>query len=138
MITIDRNNNINNPAAAGRPAVSRLHVVRWLSESISGGSLKPGDAAPTVGDIAAALGVARNTAAAGLLEAERRGVIERRGPGARKRYIPVAPAAAPLAASTVCVLGELGCFTDGTGAPRWSDSFLALELVPRISVSARS
>lgn len=115
----------------------RGRVVRWISDAIAGGSLQPGDAVPSVSKLAETLGVARNTAAAGLLEAERRHVIERRGPGAYKRYVPVAASSSPLASATVCVLGALGSFADGVTAPRWTDSYLALELVPRLTAAGK-
>ena len=126
----------NGKTASGRTP-PRESVVRWIVDSIADGILKPGDAVPTVREIAETLGIARNTAAAGLLEAERRRVVERRGPGSYKRFVPVAANAAPLASDTVCVLGALGSFTDGITAPRWSDSYLALELVPRLSAAGK-
>lgn len=109
--------------------------MRWLADAIVGGSLKPGDAVPSVSELAATLGMARNTVAAGLLEAERRHIVERRDPSAHKRYVPIT--AAQLASSTVCVLGALGSFADGTPAPRWSDSYLAFELVPCLSAAGK-
>lgn len=115
----------------------RERIVRWIADAIASGKLKPGDAVPSVRELAATLGMAVNTAAAGLLEAERRRIIERRGPGAHKRFVPVAASAAPLASATVCVLGALGSFADGITAPRWSDSYLALELVPRLSAARK-
>lgn len=115
----------------------RESVVRWLTDSIADGTLKPGDAVPTVRDVAARLGIARNTAASGLLEAERRRIVSRRGPGSYKRFVPAAASAAPLASDTVCVLAALGSFSGGTTAPRWSDSYLALELVPRLSSAGK-
>ena len=115
----------------------RARAVRWLADAIARGELRPGDAVPTVSELSASLGVARNTAAAALVEAERCRLIERRGPGARKRFVPDVSATAPLAAATVCVLGELGCFSEGRTAPRWSDAYLALELVPRLSLAGR-
>ena len=126
---------------SGKGAPARIPpregVVRWLVDSIAHGVLKPGDSVPTVRRIAETLGIARNTAAAGLLEAERRRVVERRGPGSYKRFVPAAANAAPLASDTVCVLGALGSFADGITAPRWSDSYLALELVPRLSAAGK-
>lgn len=120
---------------ASRPHSPRGRVVRWLADAIVEGSLRPGDAVPSVSELAATLGMARNTVAAGLLEAERRHIVERRDPNAHKRYVPIT--AAQLASSTVCVLGALGSFADGTPAPRWSDSYLALELVPCLSAAGK-
>ena len=114
----------------------RSRAVNWIRDAIRDGSLAPGDAVPTVNELSAAAGVARNTAAAALVEAERLRLIERHGPNARKRFVPVA-SSAPLVAATICVLGELGRFSEGRTAPRWSDAYLALELVPRLSVSGR-
>lgn len=115
----------------------RARAVRWLADAIAGGTLRPGDAVPTVNELSAALGVARNTAAAALVEAERCRLIERRGPNARKRFVPDTSATAPLAASTVCVLGELGRFADGLGAPRWCDAYITQALVPLVSQSGK-
>ena len=111
--------------------------MRWLADAIARGELRPGDAVPTVSELSASLGVARNTAAAALVEAERCRLIERRGPGARKRFVPDVSATAPLVAAAVCVLGELGRFSDGRTAPRWSDTYLALELIARLSKAGR-
>ncbi len=111
--------------------------MRWLADAIARGELRPGDAVPTVSELSASLGVARNTAAAALVEAERCRLIERRGPGVRKRCVPDVSATAPLAAATVCVLGELGRFADGVGAPRWSDAYITQALVPLVSQAGR-
>ena len=127
-----------DPEKPTNPRLSpRSRVVRWIADAIAAGHLKPGDAVPTVSELAATLGIARNTAASGLLEAERRHIIERRGPGTYKRFVPAAASSAPLASATVCVLGALGSFADGITAPRWSDSYLALELVPRLSATGK-
>ncbi len=123
-------------AAPVRRSSPRGRVVQWIANAIASGKLQPGDAVPTVDELAQLLDVARNTAAAGVLEAERRRIVERRSPNARKRFIP-APSAAPLVSATICVLGELGRFSEGRTAPRWSDAYLALELVPRLSVAGR-
>ena len=124
-------------AAPVRRSSPRGRVVQWIANAIASGELQPGDVVPTVDELAQSLGVARNTAAAGVLEAERRRIVERRTPGARKRYVPVSAADAPLAASTVCVLGELGRFADGLGAPRWSDAYITQALLPLISQAGR-
>ena len=129
---------MNGAVAKGtRGRSPRGRVVQWLVDAIAKGELRPGDAIPTVDELAASLGVARNTAAAAVVEAERRRVVERRSPGARKRFVPMFASEAPLAASTVCVLGELGRFSEGRNAPRWSDAYLALELVPRLSLAGK-
>lgn len=56
----------------------RSRAVNWIRDAIRDGSLAPGDAVPTVNELSAAAGVARNTAAAALVEAERLRLIERR------------------------------------------------------------
>ena len=129
---------MNGAVAKGTQGRSpRARAMRWLADAIAAGTLRPGDAVPTVNELSATLGVARNTAAAALVDAERCRLIERRGPNARKRFVPDTSATAPLSASTVCVLGELGRFSEGRNAPRWSDAYLALELVPRLSLAGK-
>ena len=111
----------------------RSRVVQWLLDAIASGKLKPGDAVPTVDELSSMLGVARNTAAAAIVAAEKRRVVERRSPGARKRYVPICATEAPVMSSAVCVLGTLGRFSEGNIAPRWCDAYLAMELVSLIS-----
>ena len=115
----------------------RGRVVQWLVDAIAKGELRPGDAIPTVDELAASLGVARNTAAAAVVEAERRRVVERRSPGARKRFVPIFVSEAPLAASTVFVLGHFGRFADRPGTPRWTEPFVSLEIVPHLSEAGK-
>ena len=139
MNVMDKSKTVNSASAAipRKAASPRGRVVQWLVDSIAKGELRPGDAIPTVDELSAALGVARNTAAAAVVEAERRRIVERRSPNARKRFVPISTADAPLAASTVCILGELGRFADGLGAPRWCDAYITQALVPLVSQSGR-
>ncbi len=67
---------------------SREKAFRWLEKSIADGTLKPGEAAPSVRDLANWLGIANGTAAAVLRDAEARGVVVRRRVGAYKRFVP--------------------------------------------------
>ena len=63
-----RAGTIPTPSSGRSP---RARAVRWLADAIAGGTLRPGDAAPTVNELSAASGVARATAEAALAEAER-------------------------------------------------------------------
>ena len=126
--------------SAGRRAEAvspRGRVVQWLVNAVASGSLKPGAEIPTVDEIAAKTGVARNTAASGVRDAERKGIVERRSPGARRRYVPVAPTSAHLSGTTVVVLAAPGRFKDNVIAPRWSEAYLAFELVPRLMAAGK-
>lgn len=115
----------------------RGRVLKWIEESIAGGELRRGAAAPSSRELAAELGVARGTAAAALEEAERRGILLRRDPAAKKRYVPEVAANGAVAGSTIYVLGDLGLAFDGSQAPRWTDRYLSLEAVSRLSATGR-
>ena len=115
----------------------RGRVLKWIEESIAGGELRRGAAAPSSRELAAELGVARGTAAAALEEAERRGILVRRDPAAKKRYVPEVAANGAVAGSTIYVLGDLGLAFDGSQAPRWTDRYLSLEAVSRLSATGR-
>ena len=124
------------PAAFHAPSPGReprSRVLRWLSSAIASGELRPGDAVPSVDVVSRILGVAKNTAAAAIVDAERLHVVERRAPGARKRYVPESAGQSPLLSATVFVLGDIGRFSESRGAPRWSDAFIALDLSARLS-----
>ena len=123
--------------SGGKDCPSRSRVVKWILDEIASGRLKPGDAVPTVDELSSMLGVARNTAAAAIIMAERHNVLERRSPGARKRYVPIPANEAKVISSAVYVLGDLGCFFKDRTAPRWSDAYLALELIPRLSAAGK-
>ncbi len=115
----------------------RYRVLRWIEQAIENGELERGAAVPSSRALAQALGVARNTAAAALDAAERRGVVVRRDPAARKRYVPDVAANGAVAASTIYALGDLGLSPDGAPAPRWTDRYLSLEAVSRLSATGR-
>lgn len=110
---------------------SHTRVEQWLKDSVANGNLRPGSAVPSVRALASKLGVAPHTAAVALVHAEREGLVVRRSPGARKRFVPNAPANSPLVSSTICVLGE--SLSDNSTAPRWSNAFVPLKLIQRLS-----
>lgn len=114
----------------------RARVLRWLEDSIKSGSLPRGAELPTEREIARIVGVATCTAALAMDEAEERGLAVRRHPGARRRYAGTLRGDS-LAASTVFVLAPLPVFSDFEKAPGWSDEFLALDVVRRLSLMRR-
>ncbi len=65
MSSIGKNAKTKTTARKGGSPRSR--VVQWLLDAIASGKLKPGDAIPTVDELSADLGVARNTAAAAII-----------------------------------------------------------------------
>ena len=106
----------------------RLRVLHWIGTAIEDGRLSPGDPIPSERALATKLGVARNTAAAAIDEAERRGIVVRRSPNAHKRFVPEASAVvSPLAASTIYVLGDMDPFPEML-PPRWSDRLIMTSL----------
>lgn len=113
----------------------RERVLRWIEDAIKSGEIRRGEAVPSSRDLARDLGVARNTAAAALEEAETRGILVRRDPTARKRFVPTAAATASVACSTIYVMGELA--PDGEPAPRWTDRYLSVEAFSRLSATGR-
>lgn len=84
------------------------------------------------------LGVAPNTAAAAMDEAERLGLAVRRE-GSYKRYAGTSRKGGgdSLATSTVFVLSSLAEFTGVKPAPTWSVPFLALDVVRLLSLQGR-
>ena len=137
--------NILQPAPAGNrpkslfPASSpsrqtpRARVLRWIETSIKSGVFGPGDPIPSERTLAEILGVARNTAAAALDDAERRRIVVRHSPTARKRFVPTTAPEAVISSSTVYVMGAMDPFVDGRPAPRWSDRYLSMDLLSRLS-----
>ena len=128
------------PAAPAEPesrcgCSARTRVLRWIEDAIASGDIRRGEAVPSSRELARELGVARNTAAAALEEAETRGVLVRRSPAARKRFVPDAAATASVASATIYVMGELA--PDGDPAPRWSDRFLSVQAFSRLSATGR-
>ena len=120
----------------------RSRVLNWLTRSIASGEYPQGAELPPEREIAKLVGVAPNTAAAAMDEAEVRGLAVRRRPGARKRYAgivrgPGATHKSSFASSMVCVLATLRQYTDLATAPGWSDEFLALDVVRRLSLAGR-
>ena len=116
---------------------AREKVFRWLEKSVADGTLKPGEAAPSIRDLAERLGIANGTAAAALRDAEARGVVVRRNAGAYKRFIPDHAAEKALATRSIFVICKLGRFASGKPAPRWSDPYMAFELIPRLAAGGR-
>ena len=119
------------------PATPRARVLQWLQRAIEEGQLQRGEAIPSERAIAKLLGVAQNTAAAALDEAESRGIVFRRSPSARKRFVPDAAASSVVANATIYVMGEPAFAPDGSPAPRWTDRYLSMEAVARLSATGR-
>ncbi len=118
-------------------ATPRVRVLQWLQRAIEEGQIQRGEAIPSERAIAKFLGVAQNTAAAALDEAESRGIVFRRSPSARKRFVPDAAASSVVANATIYVMGEPAFAPDGSPAPRWTDRFLSMEAVARLSATGR-
>ena len=114
----------------------RGRVLRWLEHAISSGEIPHGGEIPTVRVLAKSLGVALNTAAAAVEEAEERGLVARRRPGAHRRVAVERPSS-QLSSSTIYVLAAMPSFFDLATAPGWSDEFLALDVVRRLSLMGR-
>ena len=114
----------------------RGRVLRWLEHAISSGEIPHGGEIPTVRVLAKSLGVALNTAAAAVEEAEERGLVARRRPGAHRRVAAERPSS-QLSSSTIYVLAAMPSFFDLATAPGWSDEFLALDVVRRLSLMGR-
>ena len=117
----------------------RAQVLRWLERAILSGEYPPGREIPSERAIAALLGVAPNTASAAMEEAEASGLVVRRRPGARKRYAGEVrkSAGGSLTSSMIYVLASLVEYTDIDKAPGWSDDFLAMDVVRRLSLAGR-
>ncbi len=115
----------------------RERVLNWLRHAIEEGEIQRGEAIPSERALAKLLGVAQNTAAAALDEAESRGIVIRRSPSARKRFVPDAAANRVVSNSTIYVMGELEFTPDGSPAPRWTDRYLSMEAVSRLSATGR-
>lgn len=118
-------------------AAPRERVLRWLAQAIESGALAPGDAIPSERALAKLCGVAQNTAAAALDEAEARGIVVRRAPTARKRFVPDAPQGAALSSATIYAMGDLGNHSDGSPEPRWTDRYLSMECFSRLARTGR-
>lgn len=114
----------------------RARVLRWLERAIASGEIPHGAELPPEREIARHLGVAPNTAAAAMDEAEARGLAIRRRASARKRYAGSLKTDS-LAASTVFVLTNPMKSTNVADPPIWSETFLALDVVQRISLRGR-
>ncbi len=116
----------------------RARVLNWLKHSLESGEFPTGSEIPTARAIARQLGVAPNTAVTALTEAESQGLVVCRA-GTSRRYAGELRKGGgnSLAASTVFVLAEMLRFTNIATAPSWSDSFLALDVVRRLSLIGR-
>ena len=125
----------NNTAAQRVPESPRARVLHWIERAIDSGDLAPGDAIPSERALAKLCHVAQNTAAAAIDEAEQRGIVVRRCPTARKRFVPDVAANGVVAGATIYVLGELE--PDGGPAPRWTDRYLSVEAFSRLSATGR-
>ena len=113
----------------------RARVFRYLERAIASGEIPQGGAIPSERSLAALLGVSQNTAAAAVDEAEARGLVIRRA-GTHRRFAG-SPRGGSLASSTIYVLAALPSFSDIATAPGWSDEFLALNVVRRLSLMGR-
>lgn len=119
------------------PATPRGRVLAWLEHAIEAGELAPGAAIPSERALAKLLGVAQNTAAAAIGEAEERGIVVRRCPSARKRFVPDAAQGAVLSSATIYAMGDLGLDPDGRPEPRWTDRYLSTECFSRLARTGR-
>ena len=128
--------------STGKPAAvresPRARVYRWLERAIASGEIPSGGESPSERALARLLGVSQNTAAAAVDEAEANGLVVCRA-GSRKRYAGEGRkgGGASLASSTIYVLATMRHYMDIATAPGWSDDFLALNVVQRISVAGR-
>ena len=120
-----------------RAVAPRQLVLRWIEDAIASGDIRRGEAVPSSRELARELGVARNTAAAALEEAESRGVLVRRAPTARKRVVPDAPQGAALSSATIYAMGDLGRDSDGSPESRWTDRYLSMECFSRLARTGR-
>ncbi len=117
----------------------RARVMRWLNESIESGKFPCGSEMPSARAIASLLGVAPNTVVTALEEAVASGLVTCRT-GTRKRYAGEVPKASPAAGTAtfpVVVLARPGRFNSLATAPTWTDSFLSLDIVRRVSSAGR-
>ena len=125
------------------PATPRWRVLQWLEHAIESGDIAPGVAIPSERALAKLLGVAQNTAAAAIDEAESRGLVVRRSPTARKRFVPGNAQAESMANASIYVLGERYHYASddfsesGLVAPRWSMRSLSIELLARLSATGK-
>ena len=125
-----KNIAIGNDAPHESP---RARALNWLKRSLESGEIKAEAEVPAAHAIGKRLGVATNTAAAALEEAEKLGLVTRRA-GTRKRYAgELRKGGDSLASSTVFVLARQIPYPDIATAPSWSDSFLALDVVRSLS-----
>lgn len=117
----------------------RVRVLNWLKRSLETGEIPRGGELPSARAIAKLLGIAPNTAATALSEAEEQGLVVCRA-GTNRRYAGEVRkvGGASLASSTVFVLAGQMSFKDIATAPSWSDSFLALDVVRSLSLRGRS
>lgn len=124
-------------AGSGRETPSTLpprkRVLHWLESAIGNGTFRQGDPIPSERALAERLGLARNTVAAALDEAERRRLVVRHNPGARKRFVPTTAPETVISSSAVYVMGAMDPFVNGRPAPRWSDRYLSIDLLSRLS-----
>ena len=118
----------------------RAHVLQWLESAIASGELPRGAAIPSERLLAEQLGVSRNTVSTAMDIAEKRRLIAPKTPASRKRFVTASiPVASPLSAATVVVLSEQSPYTpEGQeNAPRWSNRYLSIELLARLSAAGK-
>ena len=126
--------SVHPGARPARGDTPRGRVLRWIEKSIETGALAAGAVLPSERALAEKFGVARNTAAAAVDEAESRRLVVRRSPTARKRFVPGAGAGFPgIADSTVVVMGEVNPFSGDGEAPRRSDRYISTALLSRLA-----
>lgn len=128
-----------NPAVESPRESPRVRVLNWLKRSLETGEIQRGSELPSARAIAKLLGIAPNTAATALSEAEEQGLVVCRA-GTNRRYAGEVRKVGgdSLASSAVFVLAGQMSFTDIATAPSWSDSFLALDVVRSLSLRGRS
>ena len=115
----------------------RARVLNWLKRSLESGEIAAGSEIPAAHAIGRRLGVATNTAAAALDEAENLGLIVQHE-GSRKRYAGNArKVGVSFASSMIYVLARLAMYDNIRTAPGWSDAYLALDVVRQLSRKGR-
>ena len=131
----------NNPATKRRSDVEsprespRVRVLNWLKRSLASGEIPRGGELPSARAIAKMLGIAPNTAVTALSEAEEQGLVVCRA-GTNRRYAGIVRDSSAKS-SAIAVLARLERFTDLATAPTWTDSFLSLDIVRRLSLAGR-
>ena len=124
-----------NPAVESPLESPRVRVLNWLKRSLETGEIPRGSELPSARAIANLLGIAPNTAVTALSEAEEQGLVVCRA-GTNRRYAGIVRDSSAKS-SAIAVLARLERFTDLATAPTWTDSFLSLDIVRRLSLAGR-